>query len=88
MMLSDTDLPLIHHGTQIPEKWPSTRLTCVRFDPFAHFFSHRIHLPEHKHRILARRNQLLRRIGKLQRSYFVAEIGGETNEMLKAEESD
>lgn len=74
VMLPNADLPLVHHGTQIPEEWPSTHLAGIRLNPLAHFLSHCVHFPENQHRILASRNQLLRCVGKLQRSHFITRM--------------
>lgn len=71
MMLSYANLSLIHHGTKIPEKWSCAHLTRITFNPFAYLFSHRIHFPENKHRILTSRYQLLRCIREFQSRYFV-----------------
>lgn len=63
VMLPNADLLLVDHGPQIPEEGPRTQLARVRLDPLRSHLPHGVHLPEHDHRVLAGRYQLLRVTG-------------------------
>lgn len=67
-----TDLALVNHVADVPEEGSRAQLALVLLHPRGHLLAHRVHLPEHEHRVLAGRHQLLRVVGIVQSGHFVA----------------